>query len=335
MNGIVGRMVLNRILFTLLTLFVVSIGIFLLAQVLPGDLGRTILGPYATPEQVDALNRELGMDRPVAVRYLDWLAGFVTGDWGVSPVLGEDVRGVLVAALGRSVALALVAFAIAAPIAYLLGSWAGRHPGSRGDRAVNLLSVGASGTPDIVSGVVLIAVFAVALRAFPATAQVSDPNPFVQIYYLILPGLALAPTIVGYLARIVRANTRDVVESDYVRTAVLKGIPRSWIRRHISRNAIVPSIAVFSAQLVYVVTGVVAIERLFNYPGIGSVLLRATNSSDIVLLTTGTLLAAVVLVLINLVADVAIILLNPRMRSAPRVSAVPVEKGPAVTEAPA
>jgi len=181
---------------------------------------------------------------------------------------------------------------------------------------INIMSVGSSGTPDIVSGVVLIAVFAVALRAFPSTAQTTDPNPLMQVYYLILPSLAVAPTMVGYLARIVRASTREVAESDYVRTAVLKGIPGGWIRsRHIGRNALPPTLAVFSAQFVYLLTGLVAIERLFNYPGIGSVLLKATQSSDVVVLATGTLLAAVLLVGVNLIADVAVLLLNPRLRT--------------------
>jgi peptide/nickel transport system permease protein len=311
-----GRMILYRVLFTVLTLLVVSVGIFLLAQVLPGDIGRTMLGPYATPEQVATLNDELGLNRPVAVRYFEWLGGFLTGNWGSSPILGSEIGTVLAAALSRTVLLAIVAFLISAPISYLLGSYAGRHPGSKADRLINLGSVGASGTPDIVSGVLLIAVFAVALRVFPSTAQTSDPNPVVQIYYLILPSLAVAPTIIGYLARIVRANTREVVESDYVRTAVLKGIPRTWVRRrHIGRNAIVPGLAVFSAQLVYLLTGIVAIERLFNYPGLGSVLLKATQTSDVVLLATGTLLAAVLLISVNLVADIAMVLLNPRLRT--------------------
>jgi peptide/nickel transport system permease protein len=311
-----GRMILFRVLFTVLTLFVVSVGIFLLAQVLPGDIGRTILGPYASPDQVAALNDELGLNRPVTERYLDWLGGFVTGDWGVSPILGSEITPTLTAALGRTVLLAVVAFVISAPLSYLLGSYAGRHPGSKADRLINLGSVGASGTPDIVSGVLLIAVFAVALRAFPSTALTTDPNPLVQIYYLILPSLAVAPTIVGYLARIVRANTREVVESDYVRTAVLKGIPRAWVRRrHIGRNAVVPGLAVFSAQLVYLLTGIVAIERLFNYPGLGSLLLKATQTSDVVLLATGTLLAATLLITVNLVADIAMVLLNPRLRT--------------------
>ncbi|GAA0991699.1 ABC transporter permease [Subtercola frigoramans] len=310
-------MILYRVLFTVLTLFVVSIGIFLLAQVLPGDIGRTILGSYATPEQVAALNDQLGVNRPVIVRYFEWLGGFVTGNWGSSPVLGSGIGPVLTAALGRTVLLAAVAFAISAPISYFLGSYAGRHPGSRADRVINLGSVGASGTPDIVSGVLLIAIFAVVLRVFPSTAQTSDPSILTQIYYLILPSLAVAPTIVGYLARIVRANTREVVESDYVRTAVLKGVPRSWVRRrHIGRNAVVPGLAVFSAQLVYLLTGLVAIERLFNYPGLGSVLLKATQTSDVVLLATGTLLAAVLLISVNLVADITMVLLNPRLRTA-------------------
>ncbi|GAB3600178.1 ABC transporter permease [Microbacterium tumbae] len=310
-------MLLTRAVFTVLTLLAVSAGIFLLAQVLPGDIGRTMLGPYATPEQVAVLNEELGLNRPMAVRYLEWVGGFVSGQWGASPVLGSDIAPVLAAALGRTVMLAIVAFLIAAPLSYAVGSYAGRHPGSRADRVLNLTSVGASGTPDIVTGVVLIAVFAVALRAFPATAQTTDPNPIVQVYHLILPGIAVAPTIVGYLARIVRANTREVTESDYVRTAVLKGIPRSWVRRrHIGRNAIVPGLAVFSAQLVYLLTGLVAIEKLFNYPGLGSLLLKATQTNDLVLLATGTLLAATLLIAVNLIADVAMVLLTPRLRTA-------------------
>jgi peptide/nickel transport system permease protein len=314
---LVLRLVLSRVLYSVVTLLLVSIGIFVLAQVLPGDIGRTILGPYASPDQVAALNSELGLDRPVWDRYLDWLGGFVTGDWGTSPVLGVPVADVLLDALGKSVALALVAFVISAPVAWWLGTWAGRRPGSRADRAINLLSVGASGTPDIVSGVLLIAVFAVTLKIFPSTAQTSSDNPLEVLYHLVLPSLAVAPTIVGYLARIVRANTRDVVESDFVRTAVLKGVrPSQVITRHVARNAFLPGIAVFGAQLVYLVTGLVAVERLFNYPGIGSALLQATTANDVVTLATGTLLAAVVLIGINLVADIATVLANPKVRTA-------------------
>jgi len=311
------RMISQRILFTLLTLFVVSLGVFVLAQVIPGDLGRTMLGPYATPDQVAALNDELGLNRPVLERYGEWIGGFVTGDWGVSPVMGVSVTTVLFEALGKSLLLGAVAFAIAVPVSFILGTVAAKRPGTRTDKLINMLSVGASGVPDIVSGVVLISIFAVALRVFPSTAQTTDPNPLTQIYYLLLPSLALAPTMVGYLARIVRENTRDVVQSDYVRTAVLKGIPRSIInRRHIQRNSIAPSLAVFGAQLAYLTTGIVAIERLFNYPGLGSVLFKATSSSDIVLLATGTMLAAVVMVIINFSADMSMILLNPKLRTA-------------------
>lgn len=317
-NGrLVGRIVASRLVFAALTLLVVSMGIFLLAQVLPGDIGRTLLGPYASADQVAALNTELGVDRPAAVRYVEWLGGFVTGQWGVSVVTGAEISTTVLSALGRSALLGAVAFAISAPIAYALGSYAGRHPGSAADRFVNLGSVGLSGTPDIVSGVLLIAVFAVALRIFPSTAQTGDPNILVQIYYLILPSIAVAPTIVGYLARIVRANTIEVNGSDYVRTAVLKGIPRSWVRRrHIGRNAIVPGIAVYGAQIVYLFTGLVAIERLFNYPGMGSMLLQATRTTDITLLTTGTMVAALLLIGVNLLTDLAMILLNPRTRTA-------------------
>jgi peptide/nickel transport system permease protein len=313
---VAARMIMHRLLLTVLTLFVVSVGIFVLAQVLPGDIGRTMLGPYASPDQVAALNDQLGLNRPVAVRYLEWLGGFVTGQWGTSPILGSEIGTVIASAAGRTALFAVVAFLISAPISYLVGSYAGRHPGSRLDRVINLGSVGASGTPDIVSGVVLIAVFAVALRVFPSTAQTTDPNPITQVYYLILPSLAVAPTIVGYLARIVRANTREVAESDYVRTAVLKGIPDAGIRRrHIGRNAIVPGLAVFSAQLVYLLTGLVAIERLFNYPGLGSILLKATETNDVIVLATGTMLVAVLLIMVNLVADIAMVLLNPRLRT--------------------
>lgn len=309
----IGRFVLNRLILTVITLVLLSLAVFFLAQVLPGDIARQILGPYAAPEQVDMLNERLGTYDPFLDRYLSWAGGFITGNWGVSPILGVPVQTVLADATLKSFQLALLAFIIVLAISFFFGIRAAKRAGSVRDAIVNYTAVGIGGIPEMVTSVIFIAVFAVALRWFPSSAQTTSDSPFVQLYHILLPALALAPTTIGYTLRIVRAQAIDVFSSDYVRTATLKGASPARIEvRHAFKNILSPISPVLGANFIYLVTGIVAIERLFNYPALGTALFNAAISKDVVVLATGTMIAASIVILVNLLADVIMVLLNPK-----------------------
>jgi peptide/nickel transport system permease protein len=298
------------------TLILASMLIFALAEVLPGDVGRSILGQYATEEAVAALNEKLGADRPLVVRYADWASSFVTGDWGESPVLKVPVRPTVMAALWNSMILAGFALILIIPTSIALGVFSGLRRDSVLDRTITVSTLSMTVIPEFVSGVVLLYVFAVWLKWLPITAMPPDGSPFYdRLYYLILPAIPLMFLELGYIARMARVGTVQVLAMPYIRTAVLKGVPRSRVVfGHVLRNAMVPTVTVIGSQVGWLIGGLVVVETLFVYPGIGRLMVDAAQTHDVPMLEASVLMVAIVYMAANLVADIVVALLNPRIR---------------------
>jgi peptide/nickel transport system permease protein len=292
-----------------------SIVIFFAAQVLPGDVARRALGPFADQASVDALSHRLGTDRPLIVQYWDWISGVLTGDLGES-TKNRPVSDVLLDPLVASAKLALLAFIIVVPLAIAGGVFAAMHEGGVRDRLISVGGLSATAIPEFVWAVIFILIFALGLGLFPTTAQFPDGSSvFTQIKYLLLPSLCLVCTLFGYIARRARAGTIEALEADYTRTAVLKGLPqRTVIVRHVLRNSLLPTIAVVATQAGYLIGGLVIIEVIFNYQGIGLTLARAATQKDIPVLQSGVLLVGIVYLVATLIADILFSVLNPRVR---------------------
>jgi peptide/nickel transport system permease protein len=311
------RLLLRRLGAALLTLLLVSMIVFATAELLPGDLGRTILGPYASEEQVADLNERLGEDDPAPVRYVSWLSRFVSGDWGTSAALQQPVRPLVLDRLGNSLLLALYALVLAVPISIALGMLAARRRGHPLDAAVSTGAVVLLAMPEFVVGTILSIVFAVELGWFPVSAAV--PDDAVSFFHeLTLPALVLALVLFGSLARVARATTLAALDADYTRTATLKGLPtRRVLARHVLPNVLPPTIAAIGAHVGYLVGGIVVVETLFAYPGLGKLLLDSAHAHDLAPLEACVLATAVVVIVANLAADAAASALNPRLRQAP------------------
>ena len=310
------RLFARRLLLMVPTLILVSLLVFALAQVLPGDVGRSILGPYATQQQVQILDHELGADRPLLERYGHWLGGFVTGKWGRSPVLDIPVFPTVMKALGNSLLLAALALLIVVPTAIALGVYAGLRKDSLIDRGLTISTLSLTVIPEFVSGVILLVIFAVSLKWLPVTAMAPPgSNIFTRLYYLILPAIPLMFILMGYIARMARVGTVQVLAMPYFRTAVLKGLPRRRvIFGHVLRNAMVPTVTVIGSQAGWLIGGLVVVETLFSYPGIGKLMLDSATTHDVVMLEAAVLVVAVLYMLSNLLADVVVALLSPRAR---------------------
>jgi peptide/nickel transport system permease protein len=311
-----ARFIAKRILLGLVTLWLLSVLIFLLAQVLPGDVGRRILGPFADQQAVDALNEELGTNRSLIAQYLDWISGFVTGDMGESLAFRRPVEDVLGPALVNSAKLALVAFIIVVPLAIAGGVYAALKEARPADRLISVGGLSATAIPEFVWAVVLILVFALTLDLLPVTAQ-APPGAgfFTELKYLLLPALCLVFVLFGYIARMARAGTIESLDADYTRTAFIKGLPRrTVIRRHVLRNSLLPTIAVVATQLGYMIGGLVVIEVIFNYNGIGQALYDALQAKDFPLIQSAVLIVGIVYLVATLLADIAYSVLNPRVR---------------------
>jgi len=310
------RLIGRRLLLMVPTLILASILIFALAEVLPGDVGRSILGIYASQEQVDFLNHQLGADRPLVVRWASWGGNFVTGDWGESPIYKIPVRPTVMKALGYSIVLAGFALVIIVPLSILLGVFAGLRRDSLLDRGITISTLSMTVIPEFVSGVVLLYIFAVWLKWLPVTALPPEGSPFYErFYYLILPAIPLMFLELGYIARMARVGTVQVLAMPYIRTAVLKGLPRRRvIFGHVLRNAMVPTVTVIGSQVGWLIGGLAVIETLFVYPGIGKLMVDAALAHDLPMLEASVLMVAIVYMLANLIADIVVALLNPRIR---------------------
>jgi peptide/nickel transport system permease protein len=308
---------LKRLGLMVLTLFILSLIVFLAGQVLPGDPGRSILGPLAAQSAVQSLDHTLGVDRPLITQYLTWIGGLLHGNLGESYTYQSAVAPFIGAALINSLKLAALAFVIVVPLSILGGVIAALYNGRTVDRIISVTGASLSTVPEFVSGIVLIVVFGVTLKWLPVTASAgAGASVGSQFKHLILPAITLVLVLFGYIARMARVGTIEALNSDYTRTAILKGLPRrTVIRRHVLRNSLLPTITVIATQTGYLIGGLVVVETLFNYQGIGNLIFKAATSKDFHMLEAGILVIGVVYAVATLIADLLLIALNPRLRA--------------------
>lgn len=313
-----GRFFLKRLGLAAITLFLLSVLVFFGTSILPGNVARRILGPFADQAAVDALNANLGTDRPLLTQYWDWISSFFQGDLGRSLAYSVPVSELVGDALAHSVKLAALAFVLVVPLAILGGVLAALKRDTFLDRAITIGGLSLTVVPEFVTGIFLILVFGLWLDVLPVSANAPDGSSVLtQVEYLLLPALTLVILLFGYIARITRAGTIEALDADYTRTAVLKGLPRStMIRRHVLRNSLLPTIAVVATQTGYLIGGLVVVETLFNYPGMGRLIFTAATQKDFPLLLSSVLVVGIVYLVATLLADLAYSLLNPRIRYA-------------------
>lgn len=311
------RYVFRRLLLLLVTLLLSSVFVFGLTQLLPGDVARLILGRNASEETLEDLREELGLNEPVVTQYVNWLTRFVSGDWGTSFAAGQvPIRPLVLERLGFSLRLAAMTLIIAIPLSILLGAVAALNENKLVDNIISFVSLSIVGLPEFVTGLVLINVFALGLDWFPARPNVNaDASLGTWLSQLLLPAIAATFVLLGYIIRMTRAGMIDELKKPYVRTATLKGIPRSQvIFKHVLRNALLPTITVIAISFGWLIGGLIVIENVFSYPGLGRLMVSAVDRKDI------PLMQAIVMVIIfffasaNLLADVVYALLNPRIR---------------------
>jgi peptide/nickel transport system permease protein len=313
-----ARFILKRLGLALITLFILSVIVFFVGQILPGDPGRSILGPLAARSAVRTLDHQLGVDKPVVTQYLTWVGHIFQGNLGRSYQFQAPIAPLLTAALGRSLKLAAFAFVLVVPLGIGAGVIAALNVGRPIDRTITVVGLSATTVPEFVSGIILILVFGIGLHLLPIEATAPSGSGFLtSIKYLILPAIPLVLILFGYIMRMARAGTVEALESDYARTATLKGLPRSvMIRRHVLRNSLLPTVTVIATQTGYLIGGLVVVETLFRYQGIGSLVVQAATNKDFPMLEAGVVTIGVVYMLSTLAADIAFSLLNPRIRLA-------------------
>lgn len=322
MNAVL-RTVLQRLGLGILTLFVVSIIIFSTIEMLPGDFAKAILGQSATPETVAAFQREIGLDQPAPIRYLNWIGGVLQGDFGNSfasagALGGGQARTVLslvAPRLANTLFLAGMAAIIAVPLALVLGMLAALYRNSLFDRIVNLTTLTSISVPEFFVAYILMLFLAVKFPIFYSLANVSPDTPFMErLARCALPAMTLVLVIVAHMMRMTRAAIINLLASPYIEMARLKGLsPSRIIHHHALPNAWAPIANVIALNLAYLIVGVVVVEVVFVYPGIGQLMVDAVSSRDIPVVQACALIFAVAYILLNLLADIASIVTNPRL----------------------
>ena len=311
------RFIAKRIALSLVTLIVVTVIVFFMTKILPGDIARQKLGRDASAESVEIYRQEQGLDKPLVTQFFNMNKNLLQGDLGISTQFEIPVSEFLAPAAIKSAQLALVAFIIIVPISIIGGVVAAMKRGKFADRLITVGGLSAAVIPEFVWSVILILLCGVAVQVFPVSAfpEEGDTGIITSVYHLILPSIALLFVLFGYISRIARAGVVEALESDYTRTAILKGHSRaSAVRKHVLRNALLPTIAVVASQIPYLVGGLVAVELVFNYPGFGSLLLDAVGARDFPLLQSAVILTGTVIITFQLLADILFAVLNPRIR---------------------
>ncbi len=308
-------MVAQRLALGLLTLFAVSLIIFLGVELLPGDITQAILGQSATEETVAAFRRELGLDLPPHERYVAWLGGILQGDLGRSLANKREIAELMGVRLQNTLFLAFIAAIISIPLALGLGILAALYRNTLYDRMVNVFTLSSISFPEFFVAYILILVFAVQLGWFPSISNIGQElGLWDRVYRSILPALTLTLVVVAHMMRMTRAAIINLMASPYIEMATLKGLPRARIIvRHALPNALAPIINVVVINLAYLVVGVVIVEVVFVYPGLGQLLIDAVRSRDIPVVQATGLLFAAAYILLNLTADVLSITTNPRL----------------------
>lgn len=301
-----------------LTLVTVSLVIFLITEILPGDVATRRLGQFATEQSVKKLREELGLDRPATERYLSWVGGALRGDFGDSLVQRRPVVDIVAHRLWPSITLAVFAFLVAVPSAVLAGIWAGVRPDTRGDRVLSTVAMVGISLPEFVTGLLLMLLFSSTLGLLPSTSTIPrGGTALTNPQILVLPTLTLTALLFAYVMRMTRAAVIEVMESHYVRTAILKGLPmRRVLFRHVVPNAMLPTISVVAANAGWLLGGLIIVENVFAYPGLGQLLLSSILTRDTPLLQAVTLIVAGTYAVGNLLADISYAVLDPRIRLA-------------------
>lgn len=316
-----SRFLLRRILLGLLTLLLVSIVVFAATQALPGNAAQAILGRSATPARVAALTRQLHLNQSVVTQYLQWLGGIVSGNFGTSAATQQPVSQLLSGRIANSAFLVLVAALIAVPLSILLGVIMAVRRDRPTDHVLSMITLALAALPEFVIGIALVLLFATNLsHLLPAVSLIAPgEHAWNQPNSVVLPAVTLILAVTPYISRIMRGSMVEVLESEYVTMARLKGLSnRTVIWRHAVPNAIVPAIQVSALQLAYMAGGVVVVEYVFSFPGIGASLVDAVGNRDVPVVQALTIIIAAVYVVVNLVADLITIVATPRLRTAGR-----------------
>jgi peptide/nickel transport system permease protein len=310
------RYIVRRLGFLLLTLALTSLIVFVVTQFLPGDVCRIILGREAGGAALADCRADLGLDDPLGVQYLRWLAGFVRGDLGNSYAVREPIFPLVTARARNSLMLAGVTLLFAVPLSILLGVAAGLNEHKWLDNLISVTSLAVVGLPEFVTGIILIQLFAFRWGLLPANSSIRVDTPFREaLPMLILPALTATLVLLAYIARLTRAGVVEELKQPYVRTAVLKGLPRRVvIFKHVLRNALLPTVTVLAISFGWLISGLIVVENVFNYPGLGRLLAFAIDRRDLPLLQAVTMITVAGYALANLLADVVYAVLNPRIR---------------------
>ncbi|MER8493012.1 ABC transporter permease [Mesorhizobium sp. M1312] len=316
MSSPIVKLVAQRIALGILLLLAVSVLIFAGTQILPGDVAQAILGQSATPESLANLREQLGLNDPALIRYFRWLGGVVTGDLGTAMSSGQDIATSIKGRLWNTLFLAFWAAVVAVPLAIILGLIAVRYRNGWVDKLISGLALASTSFPEFFIGYVLVYFFAVKYQIFPGISTVYDGMPFGErMQAIMLPAAALTLVVLAHMMRMTRAAILNVMQSAYVETAELKGLSAfAVIRRHAFPNAIAPIINVVMLNLAYLIVGVVVVEVIFVYPGMGQYLVDHVTKRDVPVVQAVGLIFAAVYISLNIIADIAAIIANPRLR---------------------
>jgi peptide/nickel transport system permease protein len=312
----IARLVLSRLAWAVVTILLSTVVVFAAIQSLPGDAATQILGQNATPQAVATLRHQLGLDMPATQRFVHWLGNAVTGNFGTSLVSGRAVGPEVGHALLNTFFLAGVTIVVGFTLACILGLVAGIFRDRWPDSVISTSSLVGMSVPEFIVATLLVLVFAIKIPIFPAVVTAGDNATIGQLLpSMALPALALILVSAAYIIRMMRTSVIDVLETDFVRTARLKGVaPGRLILRHVVPSAILPTLNVIAMNVAWLIGGVVVVESIFNYPGMGTLMIHSVQSRDLPTILLITVLSAVTYVACNLLADLAAILLNPRLR---------------------
>lgn len=309
-------MIAKRITLGLVTLILISMIVFFSVELLPGDAAQAILGRTASAEMLAALRHELGLDQPAPIRYLQWAGRFVQGDFGFSLVNNRPVQELLSARIGNTLFLATTAAAIAVPLGVILGLVSAIYLNRLFDRTASMTALLAISLPEFLTAYILVAIFAVALGWLPAASITrSDQSVLDRLILIALPAATLTFAVTAYILRMTRAAISGILSSPYIEMAMLKGVsPLRVVVRHALPNALSPIINVVLMNLAYLIVGVVVVEVIFVYPGMGQLLVDSVSKRDLPVVQACGILFAAAYILLNLLADILSILANPRLR---------------------
>ena len=312
-----ARFLIVRLSLILVTLLAVSVAIFSLIEFAPGDAASAMLGQGATPDNLKALRERMGLDKPPHVRYLDWIGGAVQGDLGIA-ASGKEISSIVGGRLFNSALLAVGAFLIAIPLGLVMGVVVGVKSDTVWDRVLTLGGLVTISLPEFVTGIALLLVLSSTLGWLPSSSIMMPGESIIgKPQVLIMPILTITGALFAYIFRMARANVIDVMGSNYVRTAILKGLPmRTVVVRHVMPNAMLPTITVIANNVGWLFGGLIIVENLFAYPGMGGLLINAINTQDIRMLQSTAMVIAAVYAFSNLAADLTYGWLNPRVRLA-------------------